>query len=507
MQEHDAFPEGGQEQMEGTSPSTNPLHDEHVKHVAMLVTALVVLLSLAGFLWFYTSSKDETTVPSAPIGQEVTPEQSLSVKSCEEYTSPEEVYREATENDDEYACRCIEDEEFQQTCKLAVQDGQFFNNAVTYMDAEMCTQISKEALVERCEMFVVSSIEHFKTEDAQYLADTYAHTHNENSIVEYEALLEIEPDNIDNLLSLAIAYAEKGLKEQEMGNDQTPYVEKAFEAVEKAKAIEETSEVYRAEGYVYEIKPDIHAALTSYHKAIELDANNALAYVGQGHAQSMLGMLEDAIVSYEKAAELDTQNRMTRVYVSLCNLEYSRGEFDTAETWCRTALENKEGDTVFRSTAYQMLATLAVQYGDYHLSDTYLNNAVSLTPNDPNLYESWVQVNLYEGAYEEAETHARKAVALAPNKASAHLSLSQALYMNDKYEESIAIAEKGLTLVDDDVTLLEPSKSGLRSDLYFSIANNYRVLEDSENEAKYVALAEEEREKLEQLMPEPLPNQ
>jgi len=45
--------------------------------------------------------------------------------------------------------------------------------------------------------------------------------------------------------------------------------------------------------------------VASYKKAIEIDPNNANAYINMGFALSNLGRKEEAVASYKKAIEID----------------------------------------------------------------------------------------------------------------------------------------------------------------------------------------------------------
>lgn len=476
-------PEG----IETTPTSTPPQKDEHVKHVlylAIVFVALLIVTSMLGYSLYRTETQQPSQIPEP---------ESVVVETTEvcNYANDGEAYAEAITKNDWYACGCIQDESKREVCNTAVKDGSLFNDAVNYMNPELCDEISAEELIETCRSIVASGVEYFTDENPQYLADLRITGRNEDSISSYENLLVTDPNNTKNLATLALLYAEKGLQEQAQGRDQGPYVEKALATIEKAKELDaNNSDIYRIEAYIYEVKPDLEKAMHLYTRAIELEPRNALAYAGRGHAEKMQGLLELALEDYRKAAELDVNNVHLNIYTSLCNLEVSFGRGEDAEAHCLIAVESEEGDVQFRSEAYQMLSVFALSRKDFILANSYLSKAQTLTPRDPGLYEEWSRLKIYEADYTTSEMHARKAVSLAPAKATAHLSLSHALYMLEEHEASIQSALEGLDFVETDVSLLAPVKPSVKTDLYYSIANNYRELGNIEKQEEYIRMAE-----------------
>ena len=316
--------------------------------------------------------------------------------------------------------------------------------------------------------------------------------HNDDAIEAYEKLTQQDQANITNFITLALAYAEKGLNEQEQGKDQSPFVQKAFQTIEKARAIDPNSaEVYRVEGYINEIKPDFSAAMISYNRAIELDPHSILAYAGKGHVERMLGILISAVDDFHKAAELDTHKTYIHVYANLCNLEYSRGSYEEAIKNCKIVTQKENVDPVAQSEAYQIMAMIFIDHKDYTQAHNYLTKSQTMTPQDQNLYVSLSKLNIFQENYATAQQNAQKAIELAQTKATAHLALAQALYMLEQYDQSIQIAQKGLTLVHSDVSLLAPNKLSVERDLNYMISYNYRQKGDTQKQEMYEKKAEE----------------
>lgn len=455
-----------------------------------LIAGFAILLFVGvTIIFLYTPVREKFTKDKQVATEEV--DGKLPELICN-YTNDQEAYADAITTQNVNQCACIKDETLMGTCKSTTMDVMFYTNAIDHIDKALCDKINNQEQRTACILVVEDSIEQLQEKDPQYLAAMYAATHNENAIAAYEKLTQEDQGNIDNFITLALSYAEKGLKEQEQGKDQTPYVQKAFQTIEKAKAIDQNNaEVYRVEAYINEIKPDYSAALALYDKAIALDANNMLAYAGKGHTERMLGILENAVADFTKAAELDTQRAHIHIYTNLCNLEYSRSHNEDAIKNCKIVTQMQNADPVFQSEAYQIMAMIFIQNKDYTQAKNYLLTAKTLTPNDPNLHVTFAKLNIFEQNYTESENNAQKAIELSPTKATSYLSLAQALYMQEKHNESIQAAQKGITLVKDDVSLLAPSKPVTERDLNYVIAHNYRQMGDTQKQAEYEKKAEE----------------
>jgi len=456
---------------------------ENRKLGIIIASVAVVLFVVVAFIFMYEPARNVFTKPPVVEQEEITGD--LPVLECD-YENNQEVYKDAITKKDVNLCECVTEEKLKNICKGATMDVAFYDRALLQLDEELCGKINDDIQKDACYKVVQSSIEQFEEVDPQYLASLYSVTHNEKVIEEYEELIKSDEENIDNHISLAGAYAEKGLKEQEKGNDHMPYVHKAFEAIEKAKSIDEKkSEVYRMEAYVHEIQPDYNKAIIAYSKALELDENNIFAYAGRGHVNRMLGALDNSVEDFYRAAELDTDRKNVFIYTNLCNLEYSRAHNEDAIKNCKTVTQISSADPIFKSEAYQIMATIFIDDGDLTQAKNYLLQAKTITPNDPNLYVSLSSLNLFEQNFIQAAINANRAIKLSPTKSSSYLALANALYMQDKYQQSIEKAQKGLILIDDDVSLLTPSKPAMQRDLYYVIANNYRNLNNEAKQKEY----------------------
>lgn len=398
----------------------------------------------------------------------------------------QEIYSSTIEKQDIAQCSCIKNEELKNVCQTSISDVSLYNQALSGLDESFCHNISSEISKEACFSVVKDSVSQLEEKNPEYLANIYASNHNEKAIDIYEKKIKEGDSEVTSFINLAMAYAEKGLREQEQGRSQTVYVDKALAVIENAKSKNQNnSEIFRVEAYINEIKPDYDQSLKLYDKAIELDNKNILAYIGKGHVSRMKGMLEDAVLQFDKAAEFDVEKKYIQIYVNLCNLESSRSNFEKAINNCRIITEKKGIDPVFQSEAYQIMAGIFMRNNDNIQSRNYLLTAKSLTPNDSNLYVVFAKLNMYEKKYIESEINAKKAIEISPTKSSSYLALARALYMQEKYQDSIEAAEKGVGLTKEDVSLLISGKSVIEKEFNYVIANSYSRLGDKNKQEEY----------------------
>lgn len=318
--------------------------------------------------------------------------------------------------------------------------------------------------------------------EEEELLNEYVDKHDNKKVI--EAFKNSE--EVNELVSLALAYAEEGLREQEKGGSQDENVNKSFEVIGRAMKIDSNnSEVYRAEGYAYEIKPDLNKAIIAYNKAIEIDEGNLSAYVGKGHVYRMQGALDLAVEEFNKVSELDSENEFGAIYLNLCSLEVSRSNFSVAKNNCEIIINSGEEDVIILSEAYQLLSSIYMEEENYVQSREYLVKALSLFPNDSNLFVAFSRLNFKEEKFIEAEKDARKSIEISPIKSSGYLALSRALYMQGEFDEAIKASADGVEVVDKDVSLLESGKPAFKRDLYYVISHSHRNLKNVEKQKEF----------------------
>lgn len=139
--------------------------------------------------------------------------------------------------------------------------------------------------------------EHFKRGNELSLSGDF-----EEAIVEYEQALEIEPENVDLMSNLGVAYYNLG------------QLDKAIEQYSQALEIAPNDpDIHSnlAAAYVQEYQLSgalerLESALEEYQKAVELNPTLAQAFFGLGVVYALLGRNEDAIQAFEEFQALDT---------------------------------------------------------------------------------------------------------------------------------------------------------------------------------------------------------
>ncbi len=414
----------------------------------------------------------------------------LNVVECG-FVNEKEAYSEAISTADLNVCNCIEDMDLNSECTYVVYDLALYNQALGQSNPNICNEIQEEGRKEACIDTVETKVAYLKENDPQTLADDYLFTHNDNAVEVFEELVAQNPEDLDSLIALALVYAEQGLKEQEQGGSQTPYIEKAFAVIEKMKQIDpEDSDIYSTEGYVYEIKPDYEKAIDSYNKAIELDAQNLSAYTGKGHTYNMMGNLRDALSSFKTADRMDTDNVYLPLYSQLCRLEAFMGLTRDSIKHCQVVITSYEIDPLIKSEALQVVANMFLKSGNLASAENYLLQAKILAPSDPNLYIMFARLYSLKEDYMKTEVSARKVIDLAPNKTAGYQELAHALYGQGEFEDAIDMVQKALNLINDDVSLLDPNKPTIQQDLYYIMEACFMELGDENNADKYKKLGD-----------------
>jgi len=142
-----------------------------------------------------------------------------------------------------------------------------------------------------------SAEEHFERGNELSLSGDF-----EQAIAEYEQALEIEPENVDLMSNLGVAYYNLG------------QLDKAIDQYSRAIEISPSDPDIRsnlAAAYVqkYQVSgalEQLDSALEEYQKAVELKPTLAQAFFGLGVVYALLGRNDDAIQAFEEFQVLDT---------------------------------------------------------------------------------------------------------------------------------------------------------------------------------------------------------
>jgi tetratricopeptide (TPR) repeat protein len=157
-------------------------------------------------------------------------------------------------------------------------------------------------------------------------------------------------------------------------------------------------------------------ALVDYDKAIELNPNEARAYFNRGIVKSDLGRKKEALADYDKAIELNPNE--ARVYVNRGNVKDDLGDKAGALKDYDKAIElnpNEARAYVNRGIVKSDLGRKKEALADY-------DKANELNPNDAKAYVNRGIVKSDLGRKKEALADYDKAIELNPNEARAYVN-------------------------------------------------------------------------------------
>jgi len=142
------------------------------------------------------------------------------------------------------------------------------------------------------------------------------------AVEEYEAALELDPDNVDVMTNLGVAYYQLGQPSM------------AIDIYNKAIAIAPEDADIRsnlAAAYVQQYEPEgttepLEMALEQYQKAVELEPDLPEAHYGLGAVYMLLGQVDNAIAFFERFQELDKGTDSQATENAQAILEQLRGQ-------------------------------------------------------------------------------------------------------------------------------------------------------------------------------------
>ncbi|HQU91711.1 MAG TPA: protein kinase [Pyrinomonadaceae bacterium] len=194
---------------------------------------------------------------------------------------------------------------------------------------------------------------------------------------------------------------------------------------------------------------DLKKAIAEFERAVALDPNFALAYVGLADCYSMLefyvGMpageaLPKAEAYAEKAVELDPT--LGDAHATLGNIYYGMWQWDRAERELKRAIELKPG---YEKT-YQYYYLLLRDTGRSNEAIQQIQKARDLAPVSLVINVSYSRSFLLIKDYENCLTATRDLIGLYPQYSSNYVTLGYALLGQDKKDEAIAAFEKAVEL-------------------------------------------------------------
>jgi tetratricopeptide (TPR) repeat protein len=165
--------------------------------------------------------------------------------------------------------------------------------------------------------FVVPSLPNSAvTKDLQAAQSAYNSNDFSAAIDNADAVLAIDPNNVQALIAKATALAQEGsvtFQEQMYGTE-------AIAVAQQALAIDpQNADAWRIIGYANEIMQNYTAAEAAYEKSLAIDPNDALTLSQQAHSYDLQGDVTKAEAGYKAALLIDptldqAEMGMARIY-------------------------------------------------------------------------------------------------------------------------------------------------------------------------------------------------
>ncbi|WP_413161120.1 tetratricopeptide repeat protein [Capilliphycus salinus ALCB114379] len=285
----------------------------------------------------------------------------------------------------------------------------------------------------------------------------------DRAIVEYQAALEDDPQNVTALSKIADAYA--ALKNWQQS---IYYYQKAIEIDQNQpwlyiglgdafKAIEKLSEAIVNYQAVLNKKPRHVSALSKlcgayavlknwqqsiefYQKAIEIDPSLPWVYIGLGDAFKAIEKVSEAILYYQKTLEIDPNN--ISVHLKLGNLFKEQGNFSEAAACYEKIIEIDPQD----SRPYERLGNLYRSLEHSTKAIDYYELAIARNPN--NFYWHMDVGNCFFQLKKltEAIHHYQRALEINPQNPNSYRRIGDAYQEKYNFSEAINFYQKGLEI-------------------------------------------------------------
>ncbi|TAK95534.1 tetratricopeptide repeat protein [Patescibacteria group bacterium] len=453
----------------------NPKHSK-------AVIALVVFTTIVALIFLYREKLGSTVRNLNQTGSKQATDAipTLPYLKCD-FQDDAEAYQAAMEKVNPEACACIKDGQQQDECQSGSLELVKFQQIIRQYNLSRCQELQDTQRQKLCEQAITDGIAKITAEDPLYLAGVYINNNNFSGAVSVlNAAIKADSRSVEALLALALTYANQGLAEHR----ETELVPRALALVDQAIAIDpNSSEAYRVQGFVYEVKPDYEAALGSYSRSLEIDSSYVLSYVGRGHTYNMMSQIGNAMNDLQKAKELDVDKKYSQIYGQLCRLESEGGQIKEAIDDCTKNIELANGGQ--KAEAYGMMANLYLQAGQADQAADQIQMALAIAPQNPSINLTAANVYIGLGDLGMAKDYANKAIKLDSQKAMAYLQLAKILLQQNDANGAVTNGEKALSLIDSDVSILLPNKAGAKQSCYDLLANAYGQKEDKANETKY----------------------
>lgn len=194
----------------------------------------------------------------------------------------------------------------------------------------------------------------------------------EEALEQFEQAHQDTKNSIANANNKQIYYGE-AVSYYHLG-DYEKGLELCGEALEFSEPSSIDSRIYCSRGALQEALGDQEAALESYQKVIELDAENWQAYYRMSAIYQAQGD-EDAVSQTQSFLETAVQDGVTEALYYLGMIALEQGNTKQAKKYLKEYVSQNEGD--YLVAAYNELAGCAIQEEDLELAREYLEAGMS----------------------------------------------------------------------------------------------------------------------------------
>lgn len=175
------------------------------------------------------------------------------------------------------------------------------------------------------------------------------------------------------------------------------------------------------------VKEDIDRNLDSYPEGSAtrfiVEALNELELDTQEGYDKANTLFNQAIAQFEKSIEGVDPKIVAIAYEYAGSLEFLKTDTDLAKKYLEKAIE------IFpRPRQHVVLGLIGADLGNFQVANDEFEKAISMNPDDPNIYYHFGQIHYLMGALPEAQKYFEKSKELNPKNVYAHIQLACIVY-------------------------------------------------------------------------------
>lgn len=179
---------------------------------------------------------------------------------------------------------------------------------------------------------------------------------------------------------------------------------------------------------------------------IEAEPNNTACYYELGQIQLTFGEVDDAIETFQKGLDINPHfgdYRYGNLNYEIGNIYYRiKNDLEKSLEYYLKTIEIRPG----YKYVYSMIGTIYRKMKQYHLAETYLQEAILLEADTPNTYHDLGLIQIAQKKYTEAIEYFLKTVNMAPKYVNAYNNIAIAHHLLGNHDEATYYWNEGLKL-------------------------------------------------------------